>query len=420
MGLTFGYYLSREGHRVTLFEKGNQMGGLAGYLEFEGTTIDKYYHSILGGDSHLLQLIDELGIDDQLRFKGLKMGFYHEKDFYPMSTPYELMSFPPLNLADRFRLVYTVLHSLLIRNWSALEEISVEKWLIRLSGKKNYENIWKPLLRAKFDGSFDDVPATYIWSRIHRMNSIRKGKKRGGDNGFLIGGFSTLIRSLAERIREQKGTIHMNAAVQKAAPDSGGVCLGTREKELSFDRVISTIPIPHFQALLPDEFGLYKEALSKISYLDIVCLLLVYKKSLCAYHTLNITDGSIPFTGVVETTHLIDPRFVNGNSLVYFPMYLLPGSEIFKMQETQIYQHCLPHIRAMFPDFTQDNVVKTFVLRNRYVEPIHRVGGTGEIPDVVTPVANLFLANTAQVYPEILNCESIVRFSKKVVEKIKA
>ncbi len=420
MGLTLGYYLSREGQRITLFEKAKEVGGLAGYLEFEGTTIDKYYHSILGGDTHLLHLIDELGISGLLRFKGLKMGFYHEKRFYPMSTPRELMTFPPLNMLDRFRLVGTVLYSLAIRDWHKLEDISVEKWLTGVSGGRNYRNIWKPLLRAKFDGNFDDIPATYIWSRILRMNSIRHADRTRGDNGYLTGGFYTLINSLAEHIRRQGGEILLNTPVEKIEPQGDKIRLRTGETTQAFDRVISTIPTPYFRELLPQTLGSYKEKLAQIDYLDIVCLLMVLKKSLGPYHTLNITDGSLPFTGVIETTHLIDPMYVNGKNLVYFPIYLAPGSEILKMPENGVFQYCLPHIREMFPDFHEEDIVKTFVMRSRFVEPIHRVSRTGDIPDVVTPVPNLFLANTTQVYPEILNSESIVRFSKKVAERVNA
>ena len=420
MGLTLAYYLSQEGYRVSLFERGGKLGGLAGSLDFDGCTIDKYYHSILNGDRNLLQLIHELDLDHLLRFRKLKMGFYHENKFYPMSTPLELMTFPPLNMVDRWRLVFTVLYSLFVGNWDNLETVSVEKWLTSIGGKRNYENIWRPLLRAKFNGSFGDIPATYIWSRIHRMNSVRKGDHRKGDNGCLVGGFQPLIDALQCRISDRNGTIFLNTQVEKMEVRDGGVVLHTKERPWRFDKVISTIPTPYFQDLLPDEFHAYRTTLSKIPYLDIVCLLFVLRKSLSPYHTLNITDTKIPFTGVIETTNLIDPQYVNGHRLAYVPIYLSPGSELFHMPENKVYEYCRPHIEAMFPHFKESDIVKTFVLRSRFVEPVHKVNATGEIPDVRTPVSNLFLANTTQVYPDLLNCESIIRFAKKALELIKA
>jgi len=420
MGLTLAYYLSQEGHRVSLFERGGKLGGLAGSLNFDGCTIDKYYHSILSGDRHLLQLIHELDLDHLLRFRELRMGFYHESKLHPMSTPRELLTFPPLNMIDRGRLVFTVLYSLFVRNWENLESVSVEKWLSGLGGRRNYENIWKPLLRAKFDGNFGNIPATYIWSRIHRMNSVRKGDHGKGDNGCLVGGFQPLIDALQGRITDGNGTIFLNSPVEKIEVRNGGLALHTKERSWRFDKVISTVPTPYFQDLLPEEFHRYRATLSHMPYLDIVCLLLILKKSLSPYHTLNITDTKIPFTGVIETTNLIDPQYVKGRSLVYFPIYLSPGKEFFHSSEHSVYEYCRPHIEVMFPHFRESDIVRAFVMRSRFVEPIHKVNATREIPDVRTPVPNLFLANTTQVYPDLLNCESIVRFARKTLGQIHA
>ena len=56
---------------------------------------------------------------------------------------------------------------------SELEAVNVEDWLVRWGGRRAFESIWRPLLRAKFDGGFDGTPATYIWARLVRMKSTR-------------------------------------------------------------------------------------------------------------------------------------------------------------------------------------------------------------------------------------------------------
>ncbi|MFN8460814.1 MAG: hypothetical protein U0X93_03460 [Anaerolineales bacterium] len=48
--------------------------------------------------------------------------------------------------------------------------------LVAKVGRCDYvQNIWRPMLKAKFDGGFDNVPATWIWSRLVRMKSTREG-----------------------------------------------------------------------------------------------------------------------------------------------------------------------------------------------------------------------------------------------------
>ena len=190
MGISLGYFLSQQGRPVEIFEASPMLGGLAGPLMLDdGTSVDRFYHAILSSDSHLRQLCRDLGIADQLRFRETKMGFYYDGAIYSMNSMMEFLRFPPLGWIDRFRLGLTVLYAQFVRDWHELEGVSVEDWLVRWSGQRTYENIWRPMLKAKFDGNFADAPATYIWSRLVRMKSTRSGANQKEEAGHLIGGY---------------------------------------------------------------------------------------------------------------------------------------------------------------------------------------------------------------------------------------
>ncbi|RLI53682.1 MAG: hypothetical protein DRO93_13405, partial [Candidatus Thorarchaeota archaeon] len=124
LGLTLGYYLSRAGYRVTILEKEERPGGLAGYMDMDDVTVDKYYHGILVSDRTLLRLIYELGLGDKLKFKRTKMALFYGGRCFPMNTLKDLLNFPHLAFTDRFRLGYTGAYALLIRDWKRLEGIS--------------------------------------------------------------------------------------------------------------------------------------------------------------------------------------------------------------------------------------------------------------------------------------------------------
>ncbi len=173
LGLSTGYYLARAGHRVTVLEASGQLGGLATDVEVAGTRIDRFYHCILNADRHLLGLIDEVGLRDELRMHPVRAGFHTAGKTSPISTPLDLLRFPPLGLIDRLRLVRSLLACQRVKNWHALERIDVESWLRRLSGDHVFQTVWRPLLSAKFDGNFAATPATYIWSRTVRMTDTR-------------------------------------------------------------------------------------------------------------------------------------------------------------------------------------------------------------------------------------------------------
>jgi len=420
MGVCLGYYLSKRGVQVEIFEASSTLGGLAGPTTLEdGTEVDRFYHAILSSDINLHQLCLELGIADQLRFRETRMGFYYKGKIYSMNSIVEFFRFPPLGWIDRFRLGLTILYAQFIRDWHHLESISVEKWLVRLGGQRTYENIWLPLLKAKFDGTFDNVPATYIWARLVRMRSTRKGANQKEEAGHLIGGYTTLIHAMAERIKEKGGSIHLHTPVKKIViQENMATGIQVNEDVQAFDVIVSTLQPPIFQNLIPDANSEYLEYIRQAEYLGIICPMLVLDRPLTGYWTLNITDEQIPFTGVIETTSYIDTQYTGGHHLVYLPKYTAPNSPLQKLADEEIVELWLNHLKTMFPQFERQWVRYLHVNRARYVEPLHPLNGTHLIPSEHTPIKNLILATNAQIYPALTNGESICRKAREVAERI--
>lgn len=422
MGICIGYFLSRKGVEVEIFEASPILGGLAGPLKLEdGTSVDRFYHAILSSDSHLRKLCTELGIADQLRFHETRMGFFYKGRIYSMNNVIEFLRFPPLGWIDRFRLGLTVFAAQFIKDWHPLEGISVEKWLVGWGGRRTYENIWLPMLKAKFDGTFDNTPATYIWSRLVRMKSTRSGANQKEEAGHLIGGYITLIQALAKQIEANGGRIFQGKSISKITIEQNkaiGIVVG--EENHSFDKIISTLQPSVFQNMIPEAGTEYRDFLNQTRYLGIICPLLVLDRPLTGFWTLNLTDDKLPFTGIIETTSYIDPQYVGGYHLVYLPKYITPESLFQKMTDEEIKQLWLEQLELMFPQFDRSWIRYFLVQRARYVEPLHSLNGTHLIPSIQTPIENLFLVSNAQIYPTLTNGESISRKAREVTELILA
>ena len=420
MGISLGYFLSQQGAKVEIFEASPVLGGLAGPLILpDGAAVDRFYHAILTSDSHLQQLFNELRLADQFRCRETRMGFYYRGQIHSMNNVLEFLRFPPLGWVDRFRLGATVLYAQFVRDWHRLEGVSVEKWLLQWSGRRTFENIWRPMLKAKFDGGFDDTPATYIWSRLVRMKSTRQGSSQKEMAGHLIGGYAALMKAMAERVEQAGGKIHLRCQVQEVAIERGGARgLRLADGVRSFDAVVVTLQAPIFRRLIPDAGQDYDDYLSKTDYLGIICPLLVLDRPLTGYWTLNITDDRIPFTGVIETTAYIDPQYVGGHHLVYLPKYTAPGSEWQQKSDDEIREIWLQNLETMFPDFDRSWIRYFPVHREAYVEPLHRLNATHLIPSVKTPIENLYLATTAQIYPALTNGESVSRHAREAAQVV--
>ena len=149
-GLSAAYFLSKQGHKVTVFERDETPGGLASSFDFGGAPIEKYYHFICTGDSDLIDLCHEISIADDLCWRDTKMSFLYEGKLYPFGTPLDLLFFKPVGLLGRLRFGFNVMYARSLKYWEKLENEFASTWLIRHIGQQAYDVIWKPLLQIKF------------------------------------------------------------------------------------------------------------------------------------------------------------------------------------------------------------------------------------------------------------------------------
>ncbi|MBL8161713.1 MAG: NAD(P)/FAD-dependent oxidoreductase [Anaerolineae bacterium] len=421
MGVTLAYKLAQQGINITVYERGDNLGGLASYMLYDGVRIDRFYHTILSSDTSMQGLMEESGVADKRHFTVTKQGFYDKGKQYNFTTPVDFMLFPPLNPFQRFRLALQVIWAQFEKDWHKMDTVPVEDWLVRVSGRGVYEKVWKPLLRAKFDSTAQNVPATYIWSRLQRMMGTRKGVTSKEMMCYLENGYCSMIEALAKKCEGLGVSFHLNTAIEEIVIENGratGVKIGGETRR--YDVVISTLASPILAQIIPGAPSDFSAKLAKQEYLGVLCPLLILKKHLMPYYVLNITDERIPFTAVVETTNLIDPKYLKDYYLVYLPKYIAPDNPMATWPDEQVKAEWMKHFRAMFPDFDESNIVDFIVQRAKYVEPIRPMNTLDDIPSIKTPVEHLYMGNTVMIYPELGNGEAVSRFASKVADQVLA
>jgi protoporphyrinogen oxidase len=415
LGMTAAYRLAQEGVHVALYERSNDLGGLVGSFDFDGHAVDRFYHVILPTDDRVRGLAEEVGLGDRFRFRPTKVGFYGDGRLFSMTTPKEFLTFPLLKPRDRVRLAGFVARCQLTKDHDELDRTPLLDWLRRRSGKRVLERMWAPLLDSKFDGRYDDLPATYIWARTRRMSKTRD---RSGAEvmGWLEGGYQTLIDALEQRIRELGGEIHAGTAVERiAARDGAAAGLEVGGSFRPFDFVLCTLAPPMARRVLAPEL-LEQAPEDHCRYLGVVCLLLRTRRSISPYYHLNITDRRVPLTTVVETTHVVDPDAVGGH-LLYVSKYVDPSSELHERPADELEREFLGHARTIFPDLADEDILSSVVQRARVTEPVHTLGGAENLPEMFT-VPNLALASTAHVYPEIVSGQAVTGVAERVLPGI--
>jgi protoporphyrinogen oxidase len=415
LGMTAAHRLAKQGVHVALYERSSDLGGLVGSFELDEHRVDRFYHVILPTDDRVTGLAEELGLGDRFRFRPTDVGFYGGGRLFSMTTPKEFLTFPILRPWERARLAAFVARCQLIKSYDELDDVPLLDWLRRLCGRGVVERLWKPLLDSKFDGRYEDLPATYIWARTKRMSKTRDS--RGHEvMGWLEGGYQTLIDALAAKIRELGGEVHPSTVVNEitgtAAGATGLVVEGTYRP---FDHVLCTLAPPVARTLMAQPIVPHLPE-DPFRYLGVVCLLLRTRHSVSPYYHLNITDREIPLTTVVETTHVVDPEAVGG-SLLYVSKYVDPSSDDLTRPADDVERDYLNHAMKMLPALRSEDVLASSVQRARLVEPVHLVGGAARIPDMF-PLPNLTLASTAHVYPEIVSGQAVSGVSERAVAGI--
>jgi protoporphyrinogen oxidase len=335
-----------------------------------------------------------------------------------MSTVMQLLRFPPLPIIDRFRLGLLIALAQLSRDWKALDRQSIEEWLVRLGGRSLFDRLWEPMLAAKFDGEFKELAATWMWARLVRMKSTRDGTNQRERAGHLIGGYATLLSAMARRITAAGGRIRLSCPVERVAIENQrvvGVIAGGELHRTA--HVAVTMQGPILSRLIADAPADLVRGLESIRYLGIVCPLVILDRPLTGVWTVSIADKAVPFTGVIETTAYIDPQYVGGHHLVYLPKYTAGDSPWQRMTDDEVREACLATLEKMFPTFSRVHVRYVLVHRERYAEPLHTVAAP-PLPGVQTAVRGLYLATTAQIYPQIAAGESVTRHASTAADLI--
>ncbi|MBX3281963.1 MAG: NAD(P)/FAD-dependent oxidoreductase [Acidobacteria bacterium] len=467
LGMTVALRLADAGHRVTIFEAAGEIGGLASAWTIGNYTWDRHYHVTLLSDEHTRGLINELGLEDQFRWVETKTGFYSDGELHSMSNSLEFLKFPPLDLISKLRLGYTIFKASRITDWRELEKITVEEWLTRLSGRKTFEKIWRPLLLAKLGESYKHTSAAFIWATIQRMYAARRSGLKKEMFGYVRGGYANVLKRFAEVLNEKGVEVRLNSPVQSVEKLANGtfnvrVIDARRKTDLAekyrthrtkyaafnsavsvaagfsgafltepeptprrrrsdrvappppeeFDRVILTCPSSKAAEITPQLEGREHLDLANIRYQGIICASVLLRSSLSKFYVTNITDNS-PFTGIIEMTALVNKTEFGGNSLVYLPKYVDPDDRLFDASDDSIRETFLAGLEKMYPRFKRRDVLAFRVSKVKRVFPLPVLNYSEDLPPMRTSVDGLYIVNSTHIVNGTLNVNETVALAKR-------
>jgi len=418
-GLTAAYELQKRGYHVTVLEKHGVWGGQAATLPLLGTRIEYFYHHLFGSDSHILDLMDELGLGDRLRWIESRVGWFYEGQISDFVTPLDLLRFKPLSFYNRIKLGVMYLYLQRVDDWQSLEQVTARDWILDHMGQEIYDKVWGPLLRGKFGEMADQVSMTWLWGKIKVRGSSRQGATATEKLAYPQGSFEIITRALVDRLTAGGADLRLNEEVigLTAADNDPQRVTGvvTQKESLPFDAVIATVPAYNLLAIAPPALGgEYAEPLRSVRYQAALVLLLVSKRSMSHIYWLNIADRSLPFVALIEHTNYVPPSEYQGRHLLYVSNYLERDDPRFDLKADELFALYLPYLQRINPAFEADWIEQKFVLRAEAGQPVITCNYSQRIPDHRTPLKGLYLANTLQIYPEDRGTNYSVRLGQNI------
>jgi protoporphyrinogen oxidase len=380
-GLVAGYRLLQKGHKVTIFEKGDSLGGLLGGFKIEGTNLEKAYHHIFKTDKEIITLIKELGLENKLKWHESKTALYYDGTIYPFAGVVDLLKFKPLNFIDKLRLGLVKIYLEKENNWQKFENVLAYEWMKKWCGDNSYKVVWEPLLRGKFSDRYQDISMAWMWARIHtRGNSSENSKEY---LGYMEEGFQLIIDKLEKRIKRLGGKIELNKIAE--------------EKELikNFDKIISSAP------------------LENVDYLGAVTMVFSSKQSLSKFYWHNINDANSPFLAVIQHTNLMGTKDYKGKNIYYLGTYLPQNHKYFTCKDGLIEKDFLGFLKKIFSNFNEKEIEEKYIFKFKYAQHIVTRNYREKI-EVSESDKKIIHANFAQIYPEDRGINYAVREGERV------
>ncbi|WP_404421763.1 NAD(P)/FAD-dependent oxidoreductase [Nibricoccus sp. IMCC34717] len=421
-GLCAAYRLLQAGMDVTVLERSETVGGLAGGFLMRGHPLEKTYHHIFRTDRDILDLVEELGLSDELEWCDSSMAIFSGGKAHSFSGPRDLLRFRPLPFFSRLRLGAVVAFLQRYRKGTRLAGESASKWMRRWSGKHAHRVIWEPLLRGKFSRFAEEISMAWLWARIHiRANS--RDKSAGGEQlGYFNRGFARISDVLAERIRAAGGRIITGARLEALAKTDSGWTVRAEKLDETADHVLFTGSCRAWADVLErSQLGIataHLAQLRSIRYLGAACLVFSHPVGFVDAYWNNINEPGAPFLVLIRHTRLVPASRYGDREVYYLGNYFADGDAADTDTAEQLRERWFGWLQRLVPAFDPKLAGDLQLFRFRDAQHVVDAGYAERIPAAEGPLPGLWLANFAQIYPEDRGTNYAVREGNRIAQKI--
>lgn len=412
MGLAAADRLAQAGHRVTVIEADDRLGGMSAAFDFDGLKLERYYHFVCKTDFALFDTLASLGLSDRLKWRDTELGFYYNGRWYDWGKPLALLRFPHLSLADKLRFSLHVLRTKAVTDWRELDKQQATDWIRDAIGERAYQVLWERLFELKFFEHMHNMSAAWIGTRIKRVALSRRSLLQE-QMGYLQGGSEIVLDALAARLRRHGADIRLAAPVRRLLTENGRVTgLDLGRENLAADRVVSTVPLRYVPRLAPELRLDERQRIESIDNIPVACVLLKLSKPATKYFWMNVNDPRIEVPGFIEYSNL-NPL---PEKIVYVPYYMPKTHPKWAWDDERLLDEATGYLLLTQPHLKREDIIARHVSRYEYAQPLCTPGFYDKLPAMKTSLGGFYMADTCYYYPEDRSINESLRVGHQLAD----
>jgi protoporphyrinogen oxidase len=157
-----------------------------------------------------------------------------------------------------------------------------------------------------------------------------------------------------------------------------------------------------------------------VEYLGVICASLLLKRKLTDFYVTNITDSSIPLTGIIEMTNVVKPEELGGRALVYLPRYLPSDDAEFNLPDAELSQRFVAALRRVHPELKDEEIERIQIARARYVMALPTLEFSQHLPPMRTSLPGVYFISSAQIVKGTLNVNETIEMAEEGLKVLAA
>jgi protoporphyrinogen oxidase len=385
-GLTTAHQLAKAGADVTLFEAGNDVGGLARSFDLWGQRVDCGPHRFFSSDKIVNDFFEEIVQSDYTLVNRLTRIYYRNKFFYYPLQPFNALSNLPITTVFGILFSYAKQRFQPIANPETFEEWVVNRFGKKLFGIffKNYsEKLWGiPCSKIDADWAAQRIKKLSLWEAVKGAlvgNTGNKHKTLVDQFAYPKNGTGMLYERMAEQFKNYGGKLHLNSAVKKIIQNENGEAIGVELQNGEIhvaDKIISTMPLTNMVKGLQYAPAAVKQACEKLYFRNTI---LVYVE----VDNENLFPDNWIYVHSPEVLHGRITNFRNWcpslyqdkkTSILCLEYWCFENDKIWKSSATEMGKLGEDELRKLNLIAANDKVLNTHLLHIPRCYPVYETG----------------------------------------------